>query len=194
MGMKAIRRQADELLALGFAHQQAFDQLILEHPEAKPERVAEYLGHRPSLWARERYRNMHRWLMALIVLSACLRVWHAVEGRELRLDQAASFIVLVPIATLLGGYSLYKWQGEVFRWVGWANVWTGVGFVTSLLAWVQGHGDPRRVPPAALSFGIGVLALLLWRRAFPKYEMRREIPGGPQRALFRQDDMGMITR
>ncbi|MDX9752261.1 MAG: hypothetical protein RBT71_14380 [Flavobacteriales bacterium] len=180
---KAIKRKAGELLGYGFTHQQAFDQIMLEHPEAKPARVAGHLRQRPSLMAREHHRGLHRALMLLVLLSAAVRVWRAAEGRPLGWDLPTAYLALVPIATLLVGHALYRWQGPVFQWVGWANVFGIMPLVQSVAA-TGARGPGWGLLPSALSVAIGLICLYLYHRAFPTMKEVPDPLGGPKRFVF----------
>ncbi len=184
---KAIKRKADELLGYGFTHQQVLDQLMAEHPEVKPKKIAEHLRYRPSLQAREQYRGLHQVLLAIIVLSAALRVWHASIGRQFTLDQPTAFITLVPIATLLVGYTIYTWQGHVFQWVGWGNLLGITALIKAVRAMANGIPPDGEVLLSVLSVSIGAISLFLFTKAFPKYRKEKDPMSGQERYVFAAD-------
>lgn len=189
MSSKAIKRKAEEHLGYGLSKQQVFDLLMAEHPEAKPKKVAGMLRYMPSLQARERYRNHHAALLGIIALSAALRVLPPVLLNGVRLDQPTAYLSLVPIATLLVGWTIYRWQGEVFEWVGWGNVFSATTLLSALGALAKGQGDPWDIVSSALSAGIGLLSLYLARQVFKKPREEKDPLGGPKRYVFASDEM-----
>ena len=190
MGMKAIKRKAAEHLGYGIPKQQTYELLLAEFPEAKPKKVAEVLRYMPSQQARERYRALHHALLAVIVVSAVLRILRPVLNDAIKLDQATAYLSLVPIATLLVGWSLYRWQGPVFEWVGWMNVLGAAGMIKALQAWQNGGGDPWNAALSVLSVGIGALALYLAHKVFTKpKEENAPLGQGAKRYVFPEDGM-----
>lgn len=188
MGMKAIKRKAAEHLGYGIPKQQTYELLLAEFPEAKPKKVAEVLRYMPSQQARERYRALHHALLAVIVVSAVLRILRPVQNDAIRLDQATAYLSLVPVATLLVGWSLYRWQGQVFMWVAWGNLAGAFGLWKALKALQHGGGDPWNALLSVLSVGIGVLALYLAHNVFAKPKEEKDPLGqGPKRFVFPQE-------
>lgn len=192
MGMSAIKKQADELLGFGVSHQQVFDQLVVEHPDAKPKRIAEHLRYQPSLLARERYRDLHRAMLAMIVISAALRVWRSTIGMDFDWGQQVAFVSLVPIASLLVGYTLLKWQGAVFQWVGWGNLVSVTALFKALSAMGRGEPPTWDMLIILLSVGTGAIALFLFHKAFPKFQEEKDPLGGPKRYVFTPDGAGPL--
>ncbi|HPF68196.1 MAG TPA: hypothetical protein PLC20_11015, partial [Flavobacteriales bacterium] len=109
MSSKALRRQADELLRQGWSRQQAFDMLQADDPRVKPKRLAETLRNLPTLLDRERYQSTLNLLLSVMVLYAVLSVVHEFQGREFRWMGNKRFLMLVPVATILLGWSVYRW-------------------------------------------------------------------------------------
>ncbi|HRD51325.1 MAG TPA: hypothetical protein PKY96_01625 [Flavobacteriales bacterium] len=95
-----------------------------------------------------------------------------------------AYLSLVPIASLLVGWSLYRWQGEVFEWVGWGNLAGGWGLMSGLSALVKGHGEPKALAADVLSAAIGALTLHLEHRVFAKPKVVKDPLGGPDRFVF----------
>jgi len=186
---KAIRAKAKELLGFGMSKQAVFETLVMEHPEARPKRIAELLRYRPSQQARERYRTVHMALMAAIAASAAVRVLRPVLQDAIRMDQATAYLSLVPIASLLVGWSIYRWQGQVIEWVGWGNLLGASGLLGALKAVAKGQGDPWLIAGSALTALIGVLALVLSQRVFAKPKEERDPLGGPSRFVFPDEDI-----
>lgn len=174
MSNKAIKRKAEEHLGNGLPKQHAFDLLLAEYPEAKPKKVAEVLRYMPSQMARERYRALHQALLAVIVASAALRILRSVLNETVKLDQATAYLGLVPVATLLVGWSLYRWQGQVFTWVAWGNLAGAFGLWKALKALPNGGGDPWNLVLSVLSVGIGALALYLAHKVFTKPKVEKD--------------------
>lgn len=194
MARKNLKREADELLGYGYTHQQAFDQLVIEFPDKKPKKVAELLSNRPSLEARQRYRTLHLLLLAIIALNAVLKVMHTWDPVEIERGFSYRWINLVPIATVLVGYTLYVWQGEVFRWIGWVNAVAGLGLLRHLSRLSSGHFDPWDATFDSLSFSIGLICLFLQYRAFPKYKEHKDPLGGLPTFVFQQEQVGGVFR
>lgn len=187
MGMKAIRKKAEELLGYGLPKQQTYDLLMAEFPEAKPKKVAELLRYMPTQQARERYRALHLALLAVIAASAALRILRPVLNDAIRLDQATAYLSLVPIATVLVGWSLYRWQGQVFEWVGWANVAGAFGMVKAWKVFLSGGSEPWNALLSVLTVAIGVLTLFLAHKVFAKPMVEKDPLGGPVRVVFREE-------
>lgn len=188
MGMKAIGKKAEELLGYGLPKQQAYDLLMAEFPEAKPKKVAELLRHMPSLQARERFRALHHALLVVVVASAALRILRPVLNDAIRLDQATGYLSLVPIATVLVGWSLYRWQGQVFAWVGWGNLLGAFGLLDELNLLVKDGGDPWSLSGRFLGVVIGAITLYLSYRVFAKPKEEKDPLGqGPVRYVFPEE-------
>lgn len=184
---KAVRTKAKELLDFGMPKQVVFDALVLEHPEVKPKKIAEALRYMPTEWAKERYRTLHLALLGLIALSAVLRIAGPIWHSTIRWDMPTAYLSLVPIASVLVGWSLYRWQGQVFGWVGWGNVFSAAGLFSGLGAMTKGHGDLKSITADALSAGIGALALYLAHTVFTKPRLEKDPLGGPERFVFPEE-------
>lgn len=184
MSNRKAKQEAEALLEQGFTHQQAFDQLAVKFPEIKPRRMAGWLRHKPSQSAIQRYRSEHLLLLALVALSALLRSWAV--WRELEPDQwhTLKVLQLVPFFTLLMGYGLYKWEGEVFQFVGWLNMLGALGVIRSVASTVAGGGSGGELVGNVLSLAIAVVALYVHRVAFPKYARHKDPMGGPEHHVF----------
>lgn len=181
---QAVRAKAKELLGFGMPKQAVFDTLVMEHAEMKPKKIAEMLRYMPTKWARERYRTAHMALLGLIALSALLRIAGPIWHGTMRWDMPTAYLSLVPIASLLVGWSLYRWQGEVFEWVGWGNLLGGWGVMSGLGALLKGHGEPKAFAADVLSAAIGALTLYLAHRVFAKPMVEKDPMGGPKRVVF----------
>jgi hypothetical protein len=181
---KAVRTKAKELLGFGMPKQAAFDTLVLEHPEVKPKKIAETLRYMPTAWSRERHRTTHLALLGLIALSALLRLIGPMLKEDVRWDVPTAYLSLVPIASLLVGWSIYRWQGQVFEWVGWGNALGAAGLLSAVRALAEGRGEAGSIAANALSAAIGVLALVLAYRVFAKPKVEKDSLGGPDRYVF----------
>lgn len=174
MAGNKIGEQAVELLSLGLSKQQVFDQLHAEHPEQRPKKLAELLRYMPTQQARERYRDLQRLLLALIVLSVVLRIGHSVGNGDVHWERGYPLISLVPFASILFGWGVYHWHGQHFGWVGWINVLGAI----SLLSRVRhlAGGAPITWPLGAdlLSGAIGALSLYLFIKVFPDYRTAKD--------------------
>lgn len=188
---KAIRTKAEELLGYGMTKQQAFDTIMIEFPEARPKKLAEALRYRPTLSSKERFRNVHRALLALIAVAALLRIAGPLLQDGVRMDMATAYLSLVPIATLLLGYTLYRWQGEVFEWVGWGNVLGALGLMGAVRRVMSDGEEPWNLLMKLLSVAIGVVALHLARKVFGKPREVKDLMGqAPPRYVFPEEGMG----
>jgi hypothetical protein len=187
MSNKAIRTKAEELLSFGVPKQQVFDNLLLQFPEAKPKKVAEVVRYLPSLYARERFGAVHRALLITIALSAVLRIVHPLLDPHYDWAIGLKYVSLVPIATVLVGWTIYRWQGQVLSWVGWGNLATAGSLVKQIGKFAAGEVDVWNVAFAAMPVLIGVLALVLVRGAFPGFKVEKDPMGGPDRIMFRED-------
>lgn len=191
MSNKKMRTKAEELLGFGMTKQQVYDVLLLEFPEAKPKKVAELLRYRPTQRSKERFRELHLVLLGLIALSALLRMVPAVMQDAIRWDMPTAYLSLVPIATLLLGYSIFVWQGEVFEWVGWGNVLGAVGLLSALKDIDMQDADLGVVLMKVLSIAIGAVSLYLARKVFAKPKVVKDPLGqGPARFVFPVEGMG----
>ncbi|MCW5900524.1 MAG: hypothetical protein KIT10_14765 [Flavobacteriales bacterium] len=189
MARKAIKRKASELLGYGLPKQQAFDLLMAEFPDAKPKKVAEALRYMPTLHVRERYGKLHLLLLAVILAHALLRLLPTLLNVEVDFANTYRLIGLVPLATLLLGWSIYRWQGEVMMWVGWANVAALGTVVSKSHVFARGEADALYIASIALPVLVGVLALLLVYLAFPGYKVEKDPMGGPVRVVFREEGL-----
>ncbi|MEX1132979.1 MAG: hypothetical protein WEC15_07130 [Flavobacteriales bacterium] len=190
MSNKAIKLKAEEHLSYGLPKQHAYGLLMAEFPEAKPKKVAEVLRYMPTLQARERFRSLHFALLGIILASAALRVLPPILQGTIRMDQATSYLSLVPIATLLVGYSIYRWQGQVFEWVGWVNVLGVAGVLKGIPAFLNGGGNLEDTSQSMLSFTIGALMLYLTYKVFAKPKVEQDPMGqGTKRYVFAEEGM-----
>jgi hypothetical protein len=187
MSRSAQKRTAKELFDLGFAHQQVFDQVMMEHPDAKPKRVAEMVRQMPTVFAKERFAQLHQLLLGVILLSSALRLVQAQFVGWGHWTHGLRLFTLVPIATVLVGYAIYRWNGEVLKWVGIGNLLGGLGFIRHLDDLFTGDIDPWRVTFEVLSLAIGALAFYLYKEAFPKYRVENDHTGAPGRITFAPD-------
>lgn len=190
---KVVREKAKELLDYGLPKQTVFDTILIEHPKAKPNELAEMLRYMPSQWSKERYRWMHLALLGLISLSALLRILGPLLKDEIRWDMPTAYLTLVPLASLLVGWSLWRWQGQVFEWVGWGNVFAATGLISALGALAKGLGDPEAIIANALTAAIGGLALYLAHKVFAKPNVEKDPLGGPERFRFPAEEQMRVT-
>ncbi len=185
---KAIRDKSQELLGFGMPKQAVFDTIVIEHPEAKPKKVADMLRYMPTQWSKERYRGMHLALLALIAASAALRILGPLMKDAIRWNMPTAYLSLVPIASLLVGWSIFRWQGQVFAWVGWGNVFGATGLISALGALAKGQGDPGAIVANAFTTSIGAMALFLAHKVFAKPRVEKDPSGGRERYVFPMDE------
>ena len=187
MRTRAFREQANELLQLGYSRQQAFYILQADNPGVKPKRLADILRNRPTLLDRERHQGTLNLLLAIMFVYAVLSVVHEFQRDEFRWMGSTRYLMLVPVATILLGWSVYRWQGQVFRWVGWMNLLGALSLIGTYTAFMAGEGDPWRVVLDTLSVAIGGLALYLAIKVFPKYSEQPDPLGGTRRYVFPEE-------
>ncbi len=186
MGKRRIRKRASELLDQGFAKQQAYDILSSEYPDAKPKRVADVLRYMPTQVDRERFRTWHGALLLLVLLNTLLRLVPKLLDQPVDWAGSYRFVTLVPIATLLVGYSLYRWQGQVFMWVGWANVLAVFALLKAFSALAKDGVPGWALAVEVSSLLIGAVALYLAYKVFPKYVVEKHLVGGQDRLVFQE--------
>jgi len=184
---KAIRDKAKELLGFGMPKQAVFDTIVIEHAEAKPKRIADVVRYLPTLASRERYRNLHLLLLGLIVLYGALRVAQPILAGQVDWALSYRLVSLAPIATVLLGWSVWRWQGQVFQWVGWMNLLGAPGLLKALGRLNADTSDTWPIGLSALSVGIGALALYLAHRVFAKHKVEKDPVGGPERCVFPEE-------
>lgn len=188
MGKRRIRNRASELLGDGYAKQQAYDILSSEFPDTKPKRVADVLRYMPTEMDRERFRAWHVALLLLVLLNTLLRSVPKLLDQPVDWAGSYRFVTLVPIATLLVGYSLYRWQGQVFMWGGWANVLAVFALMNALNHLVKDGVPSWALAVEVSSILIGALALYLAYKVFPKYVVELDPAAkGSKRFLFHED-------
>lgn len=174
-------------MQLGYSRQQTFDLLQADNPGVKPKRLADILRNRPTLLDRERHQGTLNLMLAIMVLYAVLSVVHEFQSDEFRWMGSKRYLMLVPVATILLGWSVYRWQGRVFRWVGWMNLLGAISLFGTYTAFMAGEGDPWRVVLDSLSVAIGGLALYLAIKVFPKYSEQPDPLGGAKRYVFPEE-------
>ena len=188
MSTKVIKQKAAELLGYGIPKQEATDLLLAEFPEARPKKVAEIVRYMPTQHARERYRMLHLALLGVIIASAALRILRPVLNEAIRWDMPTAYLSLVPIATLLVGYSIYRWQGQVFEWVGWGNALGAFGLLNDLGELMKDDGDLWTLTGRFLSVSIGGVALYLAHKVFAKPRSVTDPGTGTKTYVFDPED------
>lgn len=185
MAGKDLKEKAKEYLDFGMPKQQVFDMLVAEFPARKPKKIADELRFIPTLAARERYGSLHRLLLAVVLAYGALRMARPMLAPDFDWSSTARLISLAPIATLLLGYSLYRWQGQMFQWVGWMNLASAFGLMGTLTGYLRGSGEHWAMALGLLSITIGALALFLAYRVFPEYKTEKDPLGQvPPRYVF----------
>ncbi|MFN3875888.1 MAG: hypothetical protein ACK4L7_08260, partial [Flavobacteriales bacterium] len=178
MGSKAIGRKPAGHPDHGLPKQQPFDLLTAGFPGARPRKVAGAVRYMPALRARERYRNPHLLLLAAIVALALMRAVPTLLQKDFAWEASCRLVSLVPIASLLLGWSIWRWQGQVFQWVGWSNVAGAAGMIKALTALNNGGGDAQQALQSALSVGIGASARYLAHQVFAEPKAEKDPLGG----------------
>ena len=126
-------------------------------------------------------------LLGLIAASAVLRLARPLLQGAIGPDQATAYLSLVPIATLLLGYSMYRWQGQVFEWVGWGNAVGAFGLLNDLSGFVKDGGDLWTLTGRILSVSIGGVALYLAHQVFTKPKVEKDLMTGMERVVFKEE-------
>jgi hypothetical protein len=186
---KDIRSKAQELLSFGIPKQAVFDTLRLEHPEVKPKKLAEAVRYLPTREARERYRTAQRLLLACIAASAVLRIARPMLAPDFEWTVNLRLLSLMPFATLMLAWSIYRWHGEAFGWVGWMNAAGGIELLRHLKHLAKDGVEPWSFANDALELAIGGLALYLSARVFAKYRRVKDPMGGDDQLVFPEDPM-----
>lgn len=172
---------------MGYPKQQVFDLLVLDLPKKKPKHLAEVVRYLPTEWDRERNGSLHRGLLFLVLLHAVLRLAPALLDDDVNWAGSYRFVTLVPFATFLFAYSLYRWQGQVFMWVGWVNVLGVFGLLNAVNVLVQDGAPAWPLAVQISSILIGAIALFLAYRVFPKFVMEKDPLGGSESVIFQED-------
>lgn len=153
--------------------------------------MADVLRYMPTQQARERFRDMHLLLLGLIAASALLRILRPLLQDAIRWDMATAYLTLVPIASLLLGYSIFRWKGQVYEWVGWGNVVGAFGLLSALRNLNVHDAELGVLLLKVLSIGIGVIALYLARKVFAKPKVEKDaLEKGRVRVVFPEEGMG----
>lgn len=183
-----MRTKADELLGYGMSKQQVFDLVVQEFPEVRPGKVADHLRYRPTLWSREHYLGVHRGLLGLIVASALLRVLPPLLQVGVAADGTLAHLLVVPIGSLLLGYGMYRWQGQLFLWVGWGNLLSAFGLIGAFSRFVNDGGDHWALLMKVVAVTIGALSLYLAHKVFAKPDELKDPMGqAPTRYVFPEE-------
>lgn len=181
-----MKTEVRDMLDLGYDHQQAFDQLVLLHPRAKPKRIARALGNIPARLARERYKGALQLLMGLVLLNGALYAWDNWTESPPDQEHWWRWFMLVPFFSLFLLYGLYQWEREVFEFVGWFNLLGVLRLFGDLQALSGGHPLTMSMASHMVSVAIGLVAVYLHRRAFVKHVVHKDPMGGPDRYEFRE--------
>jgi hypothetical protein len=193
MDKKRIRTQALERMSFGLDRQHVFDELMVEHPDAKPKKVAEIIRYIPTLHGREYYRSYHQLLLLVIGVYGLLRLLQPLLEEDFAWTNTFRLVTLAPIATLLLAYNVYRWEGQVFEWMAWVNLWGGISLLNGLLGQGRENGDLWSMGSGILSVLIGALALYLSKHVFPKYTVEKDPLGQrPPRIVF-PPESGMMV-
>lgn len=96
---------------------------------------------------------------------------------------------VIPVGTILMGYSLHRWRAPVMRWVGWGNLVSIIPLVSAMLPTMRhGAGIDAQIINSAMAVALGAIALLLYKRAFPSYRVERDARTGTAHYIFRETD------
>lgn len=182
MDKKRIRQQAEERIGYGYTRQHVFDELMLERPAEKPQRVADIVRNVPSLMARQAYRGHHQLLLLAVAVGAALQIARPVLEGAMDKPSASKWVGLVPLASIFLGIGVYRWRGETFQWLALVNIWGALGLMGKLDDLVRGDLDGWTAARYALTLTVAGLGLFLWKRVFPKYTV--QTVGGAQRIVF----------
>ena len=83
--------------------------------------------------------------------------------------------------------SIYRWQGQVFAWVGWGNVASAGSLIKQGGKLFSGEADPWNIAFAAFPVLIGLLALVLAYGVFAGYKRETDPLTGVERVVFREE-------
>ena len=185
MKRKRIRQLVEERIGFGYARQHVFDELVLEHPEVPPERVAKVVRYIPSLAAREHFRVPQQALLAAIVATGLIDLLVPLWSDDLSTMGTARMLRLLPIATVFLGFAVYRWRGEVLPWLAIINGFSAFAVVEDLSELAKGNVVTWDFAQHLLSLLIAVLAFYLSLRLYPKYTVVKDPLGRmPDRFVF----------
>jgi hypothetical protein len=180
-----IRKLAEERIAMGYSRQHIQDELVMMHPEAKPKRIAEVLRYLAPEATRVHFRTYQQLLLAAVILTGALAFGQAVDSALAEELKPWRWFRVIPIATLILGYALYKWRGESLWWLAILNGSAALGSTSALNDLLNGEPDPWTLSHKAMNLLICILAGHLAYRAFPKYEVDKDPLGvAPPRYVF----------
>lgn len=185
MNAKKIRERAEERAGYGYSRQHIFDELVMEHPEEKPERIAKVVRYVPSLAAREHFKTYHQGLLACVIGYALLQVLRPFMVGEAEVETSWRTFRVLPFATIFLGIAVYRYRGEVLQWLAFINGLQVFALLADLKEFTTGRIDAWSFAQHALCVAIAALAAYLAWRMYPNYTKEKDPLGNrPPRIVF----------
>lgn len=191
MDRKRIRKEAEERISYGFSRQHVYDELALQYPEVKPKKLAEVVRYIPSLAAREHYKQAQQALLYAVIATGVVSLLKPILSGEFNELALGKVIRFAPIATIFLGFSVYRWRGEVYQWLGFVNLMSSLGLLAGMSSIMSGEADPWSLINGGLALAICVLAFHLHRDLFPKYTEEKDPLGNMRPRIVFPPEPGM---
>ena len=170
MSTKRIRAKADELVGYGYSRQHLYDTLVLEFPDATPERVAGVVRYVPSEAARAEYAAVHQGMLLVIGLTALMHLVDRWAGMASGADTILSLLRALPFASLFLGVALFRWRGEVLPLLVVVNGAGALGLFGDVGELMIGALPWTSLVMHGLALATALLAWHLYRKVFGKAE------------------------
>ncbi|MBL7951673.1 MAG: hypothetical protein JNM62_08130 [Flavobacteriales bacterium] len=184
MKPKEIRERAEERASFGYSRQHIFDELVMELPEEKPEKIAKVVRYVPSLAAREHFKSYHQALLACIIAFALLQLLRPFVAGEVKMESSWRMLRVLPFATIFLGIAVYRYRGEGLQWLAFINGLTLFAVLNDLSELAKGSVDPWEFGRHLLSISIAGLAWFLSARMYPDYTKEKDPLGMQPRIVF----------
>jgi hypothetical protein len=160
-----------------------FEELVLEHPEVKPRKIADTVRFVPSLAARTQYQAYHQALLWAIAAYAVLQLVDALHSERSGAPFHLGLLRTLPLATVLLAYSVFNHRGRVYQWLIIVNIGSVIGTLGLVPDIIQGDVGPWTVARRLVTVAICALAWFLHLRMVPKYTVLKDATG-TSRFLF----------
>lgn len=174
MNAKKIRERAEERASFGYSRQHIYDELMMELPDEKPEKIAKVVRYVPSLAAREHFKSYHQGLLVCIIAFALLQLLRPFVADDVEVVTSWRTFRLLPFATIFLGIAVYRYRGETLQWLAFINglqVFALFGDLTDLST---GRVDGWNMAQHGLCVAIAALAAYLAWRMYPNYQKEKD--------------------
>lgn len=191
MNAKKIRERAEERAGFGYSRQHIFDELVMEVPEEKPEKIAKVVRYVPSLAAREHFRSYHQALLVCIIAFALLQLLRPFVAGEVEMEPSWRTFRLLPFATIFLGIAVYRYRGEGLQWLAFINALQVFALIADLKGLAMGRLEAWSFAQHGLCVAIAGLAAFLAWRMYPNYEKEKDPLGNMQPRIVFPPEPGM---